>query len=84
MKKKNTSKKKHKITVQLSERDFQRLEYLSKIEETTKSNAAKRILREQLSSIVNEKMEQQAKNQLGLFDTFQIDIFGEPSKVEKN
>ena len=81
MKKKKTAKKTKKITVSLTLRDFEKITMLAKEQKTSRPIVAKRLMKSQLASIQIEKNENLAKNQLGLFDSMQIDIFDNRSKT---
>ena len=54
---------------------------LAKEQKTSRPIVAKRLMKSQLASIQIEKNENLAKNQLGLFDSMQIDIFDNRSKT---
>lgn len=82
MKKKKVSNKLKKVTISLSSRDFEKLTRYAKSQKILRPLAAKRLLRAQLSTISFEKVDVQPKNQLGLFDSLQIDIFNGTSKTE--
>lgn len=81
MKKKRVKNKAKKITVSLSVRDYEKITQYAKEQNISRPLAAKRLLRAQLAKIQTEKVERQAKNQLGLFDSVQIDIFNNTSKT---
>ncbi|MBO4307460.1 MAG: hypothetical protein J5848_04030 [Bacteroidales bacterium] len=75
MKKKSTKKKAKKIVVNLSERDFVKIGEYAKIHRTSRSIAAKRMLHMQLAALQSTKSDNAPKNQLGLFDSVQLNIF---------
>ena len=66
MKKKKKKNKPKRIVVTLSARDYEKLTDI----------------KSQLAAIVIEKSQKVAANQLGLFDTLQLDIMGGVSKSE--
>ncbi|MBP5547836.1 MAG: hypothetical protein J6X58_02955 [Bacteroidales bacterium] len=82
MKKKKNGKKTKKVIVTLSERDFEKLTAYARTVKASRPVAAKRMLKAQLASVAIEKKQRQTKNQLGLFDSMQIDIFNGTSKTE--
>lgn len=75
MKKKSTKKNAKKIVVSLSERDFKKLGEYAKTHGTTRSIAAKRMIHLQLAALQSVKSDNAPKNQLGLFDSVQLNIF---------
>lgn len=81
MKKKKSVKKPKRISVALSLRDYEKLSAVACRDNTTRAIAAKRMIKTQLAAIVLEKQKKSAANQLGLFDSVQIDIFNKTSKV---
>ena len=81
MKKKKVAKKAKKIVVTLSERDFEKLSSYAKSQGKSRSIIAKRMLKTEIASLAVEKQKQASKNQLGLFDSMQIDIFNGVSKT---
>lgn len=83
MKKKKGQKKAKKITIALSSRDYEKLTRYAKQKNISRPLAAKRLLRSQLALLTMEKVTKQPKNQLGLFDSLQIDIFDKVSKVSE-
>ncbi len=82
MKKKRPSKKAKKLTVTIALRDFEKLTQLAKMQRTSRPIVARRLIKSQLAEMAIEKQAKNAKNQLGLFDSLQIDIFNGTSKVE--
>ncbi|MBP5515961.1 MAG: hypothetical protein J6X86_03330 [Bacteroidales bacterium] len=82
MKSKKRKSKGKKLSMTLSERDFVKLTEYARIHNITRPLAAKRLIREQLASLHVEKQRLVSKNQLGLFDSLQIDIFNSTSKTE--
>ena len=82
MKKKKNTKKAKKITVTLSYTDYERISALSKTQRVSRPLLAKRLLRAQLSALAVSSTKREAKNQLGLFDSMQLDIFNNTSKTE--
>lgn len=80
MKKKPTKKR---VTVLLSGRDYEKLSLLARKQRTTRPIMARRLLKAQLEAVEIEKKERQARNQLGLFDSLQIDIFNCTSKASE-
>ncbi len=81
MKKKKSSKKAKKVIVTLSARDYDKLTLLAQKQNVSRPLVAKRLLRAQLSTLALEKQQKQSENQLGLFDSMQIDIFNGTSKT---
>lgn len=75
MKKKKKAGKGHKITVTLSDRDYKKLLLIAKNQNTTRPAAAKKMLHSQIMETSLPKTGEQAKNQLGLFDFVQTEIF---------
>lgn len=82
MKKKKNTKKAKKITVTLSYTDYERISALAKTQRVSRPLLAKRLLRAQLSALAVSSTKKEAKNQLGLFDSMQLDIFNNTSKTE--
>lgn len=82
MKKKKNTKKAKKITVTLSYTDYERISVLAKTQRVSRPLLAKRLLRAQLSALAVSSTKKEAKNQLGLFDSMQLDIFNNTSKTE--
>ena len=64
------------MTISLSERDYKKLVSYARRSGVTRPLAAKRLIRERLAAITAEKQTEVSKNQLGLFDAIQIDMFG--------
>lgn len=81
MKKKKSTKKAKKVIVTLSSRDYDKLTLLAQKQNVSRPLVAKRLLRAQLSTLALEKQQKQSENQLGLFDSMQIDIFNGTSKT---
>lgn len=81
MKKKKSTKKAKKVIVTLSARDYDKLTLLAQKQNVSRPLVAKRLLRAQLSTLALEKQQKQLENQLGLFDSMQIDIFNGTSKT---
>ena len=82
MKKKKNTKNAKKITVTLSYTDYERISALAKTQRVSRPLLAKRLLRAQLSALAVSSTKKEAKNQLGLFDSMQLDIFNNTSKTE--
>lgn len=80
-KKKKNSKKAKRIVVTLSSRDYEKLSEIARRDNATRPVIAKRLIRNQLATITIEKQQKAVANQLGLFDSVQIDILGGTSKV---
>lgn len=80
MKKKKKNRPK-RIVVTLSSRDYEKLTEIARRDKATRPLVAKRMIKKQLASIVVEKQQKAVANQLGLFDTVQLDILGGTSKV---
>ena len=81
--KKKSAKKGKKLTVALSVRDFDKLTAFAKTQGKSRPVVAKRLLHAQLTALAVEKQKCNPKNQLGLFDSMQIDIFNGVSKTEE-
>lgn len=81
MKKKKPVKKAKKIIVTLSVTDFDKITALAKSQHTSRPIAARRLIKSQLLTMAFEKQARNARNQLGLFDSMQIDIFNGTSKT---
>lgn len=81
MKRKKSTKKAKKVIVTLSARDYDKLTLLAQKQNVSRPLVAKRLLRAQLSTLALEKQQKQSENQLGLFDSMQIDIFNGTSKT---
>jgi len=82
MKKKKPAKKAKKLLVTLPYTDFEKLSAVAKMQGVSRPLAAKRLIKAQLAALAVEKQQHQAKNQLGLFDSMQLDIFNGTSKTE--
>lgn len=82
MQKKKKVAKGKKLTITLSERDMATLQQLAKSKKVTKAIAAKRILRDSLVEFKKNLPTKAPQNQLGLFDSVQIDIFNHTMKTE--
>lgn len=67
--------------VTLSSRDYEKLTEIARRDNATRPVVAKRMIKKQLASIAVEKQQKAVANQLGLFDTVQLDILGGTSKV---
>ena len=80
-KKKKNSKKAKRIVVTLSSRDYEKLSEIARRDKATRPVIAKRLIRNQLATITIEKQQKAVANQLGLFDTLQIDIFNNTAVV---
>lgn len=82
MLKKKKKNKPKRIVVTLSSRDYDKLTDIARRDKATRPVVAKRLIRSQLAAIVIEKQQKAVANQLGLFDSVQIDILGGTSKVK--
>lgn len=82
MKKKKKKNKPKRIVVTLSARDYEKLTDIARRDKATRPVVAKRLIKSQLAAIVIEKSQKLVANQLGLFDTLQLDIMGGVSKSE--
>ena len=80
LKKKKKNKPK-RIVVTLSNRDYAKLSEIARRDNATRPVVAKRLIRNQLAAIVIEKQQKAVANQLGLFDSVQLDILGGTSKT---
>lgn len=80
MQKKKSKKKVHKITFQPSETAYRQIRQYAVSHNITNGIAVKRLLRISLQQLDKQAKEDVAKNQLGLFDSVQLDIFGDTSK----
>lgn len=83
MKKKTNVKKVKKLTISLSLRDFNKLALWAKKQNIARPMAAKRLLKAQLAALTIEKQQKLSENQLGLFDSMQIDIFNNTSRTKE-
>ena len=81
MNKKKPTKKVHRVVLTLSDRDFHKLDAYAKQSGTSRPMAAKRLLRQQLTTVASTHQQAVSENQLGLFDSMQIDIFDCTSKT---
>ena len=81
MKVKKKQKRTKKIVLSLSERDYAKLTQCAASQNVTRSIAAKRLIHAQLATLAVERQADAEKNQLGLFDSLQIDIFNQTSKT---
>lgn len=77
---KKTTHKTKKLAVTFSERDATALQRYASRAGVTKAIAVKRIVRQYLRSCEALSDDEVAKNQLGLFDSVQIDIFNNITK----
>lgn len=82
MKKKKPAKKAKKIVVTLSHTDYEKLCAYAKSQGASRPLIAKRLIKSQLATLAIEKQQRLSKNQLGLFDSMQLDIFNGSSKTE--
>ena len=82
MKKKKTAKKAKKLVVTLPYTDYERFCAYAKSQNASRPIVAKRLIKAQLAALTIEKQKSQTKNQLGLFDSMQLDIFNKASKTE--
>lgn len=78
MKKKMNTKK---VEVTLWEHDLQSLQSYCDATGLTRAVAIRHLVREGLKEVATGKAPQEARNQLGLFDSVQIDIFNQTSKT---
>lgn len=81
MQKKKKKNKPKRIVVTLSNRDYAKLSEIARRDKTSRSIVARRLIRSQLAAVVIEKQQKVAANQLGLFDSVQIDILGGTTKM---
>ncbi len=81
MKKKKTTKKAKKITISIAARDYEKLTLLAKSQHSSRPVVARRLIKSQLALVTMEKQAKNAENQLGLFDTLQLDILGGVGKA---
>ena len=81
MKKKKPAKKTKKVVLSMSMRDFEKLSAYAKSSKTSRPLAAKRLIRAQLATLAVGTKPKEAENQLGLFDSMQLDIFNGTSKT---
>lgn len=82
MKKKKPAKKAKIIVVTLSHTDYEKLCAYAKSQGASRPLIAKRLIKAQLATLAIEKQQRLSKNQLGLFDSMQLDIFNGTSKTE--
>jgi hypothetical protein len=78
---KKLKKKVKKISIALPERDGEVLKRCAKDAGVSCPVMAKRLLKEALKQHRNNHQKEEPRNQLGLFDTIQVDIFNNTSKV---
>lgn len=83
MARKVAKKKRKRFSVSLSEKEGEMLQRYAKANGISRTIAIRHILRETLKDYDHAVATQQPSNQLGLFDSIQIDIFNNTSKVEK-
>ena len=84
MKEKPAKKKKtarRKVILSLSVRDYEKLTLLAQRQQVSRPLLARRMVRAQLAVAAIEQKSEAARNQLGLFDSVQIDIFEGTSKT---
>ena len=79
--KKAKAKKNKKISITLPEREGEVLKVYAKELGITRPAAVKRIVRETLKQYKTAVAKAEPKNQLGLFDSLQVDIFNNTSKT---
>ena len=79
--KKAKAKKTKKISITLPEREGEVLKVYAKELGITRPAAVKRIVRETLKQYKTAAAKAEPKNQLGLFDSLQVDIFNNTSKT---
>ncbi|GEM_PF-872079 len=79
--KKTKPKKAKKISITLSEREGELLKSYARQFGITRPAAVKRIVHAALSQYKSTVSKTEPKNQLGLFDTLQVDIFNNTSKI---
>ena len=79
MPKKNAKRRGKKLTLTLSERDAAALVRYATQHKLTRAVAARRMIHEALASW-HETADAEPHNQLGLFDSIQIDIFNQTHK----
>lgn len=79
--KKAKAKKTKKISITLPEREGEVLKVYAKELGITRPAAVKRIVRETLKQYKTAVAKAESKNQLGLFDSLQVDIFNNTSKT---
>lgn len=82
IRKKKVKKKAKKLTISISLRDYDKLDAFAKKQNVSRPLAAKRLLKAQLAQIAIEKQQKISENQLGLFDSMQIDIFNSATKTK--
>ena len=75
------AKKAKRISISLSEREGELLARYAKEMGTTRPAAVRRFVRECLRQYRSQSKNVEPKNQLGLFDSMQIDIFNITSKT---
>lgn len=80
--KKKKAPKKKKLTLVLSEREYNVLKLYAEEQGITKPDAVRRVLRQQLADYAKSLANATPRNQLDLFDSVQIDIFDQTTKTE--
>ena len=81
MNKKAGTRKAKKISITLSEREGEMLKRFAKEYGTTRPAAARRMVLDALRQYKVSAAKAEPKNQLGLFDTLQVDIFNNAAKL---
>ena len=79
--KKAKTRKAKKISITLPEREGEMLKLYAKENGTTKPAAVRRMVIAALRQYKSNAAKHQPKNQLELFDTIQVDIFNNTSKL---
>ncbi len=72
--------KQNRVKINLLEKDAKMLKRFCKINKISQATALKKIIREYLTEHLTSYAEEVAKNQLGLFDSVQTNIFDEIKK----
>lgn len=76
--------KKRKISFTLPEREGEMLTLYAKEKGISRPDAVRRMVRTALQQYASNLQHSEPRNQLGLFDVVQIDIFNSTSKVSEN
>ncbi len=79
----NRSNKVKKISFTLPEREGEMLKSYAAELGISRQTAVKRMVREALKQYKASSLSSEPRNQLGLFDTLQIDIFNNASKISE-
>ena len=71
-----------KVSFTFCKRDYDALTAYAVSKEMSRAVAVRHIVHEALKEYMRNATQEMSKNQLGIFDSVQIDIFDNPSKTE--